>query len=124
VTAAPADSAAASAAPSAAANLPKGWTIHDIEARAVVRRYIGNLAPALKGIYGDAAFAKLADILGAADNYPELGKKPSFVDDRRNLVIGLLWWLKKTGARIELDDEEAPASRSQRTADSMSAAAE
>ena len=32
--------------------------------------------PALKGIYGDAAFAKLADILGAADDYPEL-KKPA-----------------------------------------------
>ncbi len=32
------------------------------------------------------------------------GKKPSFVDDRRNLVVGLLWWLKKAGARIELRD--------------------
>ncbi len=25
------------------------------------------------------------------------GKKPSFVDDRRNLVVGLLWWTKKVG---------------------------
>lgn len=32
------------------------------------------------------------------------GKKPSFVDDKRNLVVGLLWWLKKTGANIELAD--------------------
>ena len=32
------------------------------------------------------------------------GKKPSFVNDRRNLVVGLLWWLKKSGARIELAD--------------------
>ena len=30
------------------------------------------------------------------------GKKPSFVNDKRNLVVGLLWWLKKTGASIEL----------------------
>jgi uncharacterized membrane protein YGL010W len=30
------------------------------------------------------------------------GKKPSFVDDKRNLVVGLLWWLKKQGAPIEL----------------------
>jgi uncharacterized membrane protein YGL010W len=30
------------------------------------------------------------------------GKKPSFVNDKRNLIVGLLWWLKKTGARIEL----------------------
>jgi uncharacterized membrane protein YGL010W len=30
------------------------------------------------------------------------GKKPSFVEDRRYLVVGLLWWLKKTGAPIEL----------------------
>jgi uncharacterized membrane protein YGL010W len=30
------------------------------------------------------------------------GKKPSFVEDRRNLVVGLLWWLKKAGVAIEL----------------------
>src|SRR5262249_33471116 len=30
-------------------------------------------------LYGDAAFAKLADVLGAADAYPELEQKPSFV---------------------------------------------
>ncbi|MBI3746936.1 MAG: multicopper oxidase domain-containing protein [Chloroflexi bacterium] len=86
----PAPSAAASAAASApasgspatsavpSANIPAGWTQHDIDARQVVRRYIGNLAPALKGIYGDAAFAKLADILGAGENYPELSQKPAF----------------------------------------------
>ncbi|MFM2105314.1 MAG: hypothetical protein RL338_346 [Chloroflexota bacterium] len=75
--------AAASAAPAASAPageaIPAGWSNHDIEARAVVRRYIGNLAPALKGIYGDAAFAKLVDILGADVPYPELQQKPSFV---------------------------------------------
>ncbi|MDO8485999.1 MAG: multicopper oxidase domain-containing protein [Candidatus Limnocylindrales bacterium] len=59
--------------------LPTGWSEHDVAARDVVRRYIGNLAPALKDIYGDAAFAKLADILGAGDNYPQLSQKPSFV---------------------------------------------
>jgi len=58
--------------------VPAGWTIHDVNARDKVRRYVGNLAPALKGIYGDAAFAKLADILGAADNYPQLQAKPAF----------------------------------------------
>jgi uncharacterized membrane protein YGL010W len=30
------------------------------------------------------------------------GKKPSFVDDKRNLFVGFLWWLKKQGAKIEL----------------------
>jgi len=50
----------------------------DVEARRVVRRYIGNLAPALKGIYGEAVFAKLVDVLGAAGGYPELNAKPSF----------------------------------------------
>ena len=65
--------ASGSAPPSASTGpIPAGWTEHDIDARNVVRRYIGNLAPALKDIYGDAAFAKLADILGAADDYPEL----------------------------------------------------
>ncbi|HEY3163493.1 MAG TPA: multicopper oxidase domain-containing protein [Candidatus Limnocylindrales bacterium] len=57
---------------------PAGWTEHDLIARTNVRRYIGNLAPALKDVYGDAAFAKLVDILGAADGYPELKAKPSF----------------------------------------------
>ncbi|HEX9044272.1 MAG TPA: multicopper oxidase domain-containing protein [Candidatus Limnocylindrales bacterium] len=83
----PSASASAAASPSAPAGaIPPGWTQHDLDARTVVRRYIGNLAPALKGIYGDAVFAKLADILGAADNYPELQKKPSFVQVP-NLVL-------------------------------------
>ncbi len=93
-SAAPAASGAASAAPAAA--LPKGWTTHDIEARNIVRRYLGNLAPALKGIYGDAAFAKLADILGAADNYPELAKKPSFVQVPQLYLNDVLTPLKPT----------------------------
>ena len=30
-------------------------------------------------------------------------KPPAFIDDKRNLVVGLLWWLKKSGAAtIEL----------------------
>jgi len=75
---------AATAAPSASASpvntdIPAGWTTHDLEARTVVRRYVGNLAPALRGIYGDAAFGKLVDILGVADGYPELTMKPAFV---------------------------------------------
>ncbi len=80
-SAAPAASAtpAASAAASQGPGLPTGWSDHDINARNVVRRYLGNLVPALKGIYGDAAFAKLGEILGAGDNYPELGLKPAFV---------------------------------------------
>ncbi len=81
--------ASASASPSASgAAMPAGWTQHDVDARTVIRRYLGNLAPALQGIYGDAVFAKLADILGAADNYPELGEAgvragPAARPDRR-----------------------------------------
>ena len=71
-----APSGAASHAPTGP--IPSGWTEHDVTARHVVRRYIGNLAPALEGIYGNVAFAKLIDILGAADGYPELGMKPAF----------------------------------------------
>jgi FtsP/CotA-like multicopper oxidase with cupredoxin domain len=71
--------ASASATPAASSGaVPAGWSEHDVTARTVVRRYIGNLAPALKGIYGDAVFAKLADMLGAADGYPELSAKPAF----------------------------------------------
>src|SRR4051812_33929792 len=80
----PSATAAATLTPSVSpsgsgAPVPQGWTQHDVDARNVVRRYIGNLAPALQGIYGDAVFAKLADILGAADSYPELSQKPAFV---------------------------------------------
>ena len=74
---APAPSSSASAAPSSGA-IPPGWTVHDVAARDKVRRYIGNLAPKLKDIYGDAVFGKLADILGAADGYPQLSQKPAF----------------------------------------------
>jgi FtsP/CotA-like multicopper oxidase with cupredoxin domain len=71
-----ASTAAGSSAPSGPT--PAGWTAHDVEARNTVRRYLGNLAPALKDVYGAAAFAKLVDILGAGDDYPELKIKPAF----------------------------------------------
>lgn len=72
----PAPSAAPSSSP--VANMPPGWSEHDINARQVVRRYLGKIAPALNGVYGDAAFAKLADILAAGENYPELAAVPEF----------------------------------------------
>lgn len=34
------------------------------------------------------------------------GKKPSFVDDKRSLLIGVLWCLEKYGMKIH---DEAPA---------------
>ena len=58
--------------------MPAGWTEHDVAARDVVRRYLGNLVPALKDIYGPVVFAKMATILGAADDYPQLTQKPAF----------------------------------------------
>jgi uncharacterized membrane protein YGL010W len=30
------------------------------------------------------------------------GKKPSFVGDKRYLLVGLLWWLKKSGVAVDL----------------------
>lgn len=29
------------------------------------------------------------------------GKKPSFTRDPRNLFVGVLWWLEKSGVRVE-----------------------
>jgi hypothetical protein len=58
--------------------VPAGWTEHDLKARDVVRRYLGSLVPALEGVYGREIFGALADILGAADSYPELGQVPAF----------------------------------------------
>ena len=86
-------SAAASVAPSASAsadpsvapsssanpNLPAGWTEHDVAARNVVRRFVGNLAPALEGIFGPEAYATIADMLAVDEGYPELLVKPAFV---------------------------------------------
>jgi uncharacterized membrane protein YGL010W len=40
-----------------------------------------------------------------AGHYLE-GKKPSFIDDKRSLVIGVLWCLEKYGLRVV---EEAPS---------------
>lgn len=37
------------------------------------------------------------------------GKKPSFVDDRRYLLVGLLWWLKKVGVPVALHGEGPPS---------------
>lgn len=33
------------------------------------------------------------------------GKKPSFVDDKRALLVGVLWWLEKSGLKLH---EETP----------------
>jgi FtsP/CotA-like multicopper oxidase with cupredoxin domain len=77
----PGMSAAPSVTPAPSApvgNIPPGWSEHDVAARDVVRRYIGNLAPALKDIYGDAVAAQYADILGVTDNYPELSQPPAW----------------------------------------------
>jgi FtsP/CotA-like multicopper oxidase with cupredoxin domain len=72
-------SVAASASPAPGGPIPAGWTAHDVAAREVIRRYLGDLVPALKDIYGPVAFAKMAEILGAADDYPQLHEKPAFV---------------------------------------------
>jgi FtsP/CotA-like multicopper oxidase with cupredoxin domain len=80
----PAPSGAPSASPST--DIPTGWTDHDVNARRVVRRYLGNLVPALGGIYPEPVVTKLADILGVADDYPELSQKPAFAQVP-NLVL-------------------------------------
>jgi hypothetical protein len=59
--------ASAGATPSATpgGSIPAGWTQHDVDARNAVRRYLGNLVPALNGIYGPAVYAKLGEILAS-----------------------------------------------------------
>ncbi len=89
-TATPSTPAAPTPTPVASGNIPAGWSEHDISARQIVRRYVGNLAPALPGIYGEAAGAKLVDILGAAEPYPELGMKPAFAQVPQLVLNDLL----------------------------------
>jgi len=38
------------------------------------------------------------------------GKKPAFIDDKRQLIVGALWWFKKMGADIRLTDTTAARS--------------
>jgi hypothetical protein len=83
-SASPAPSASVSPAPSG--DIPEGWTDHDVAARRVVRRYLGNLVGALPSIYPEPVVAKLADILGVSDDYPELQAKPAFAQVP-NLVL-------------------------------------
>jgi FtsP/CotA-like multicopper oxidase with cupredoxin domain len=78
--------APATPAASGSTDLPPGWSEHDIASRTVIRRYLGNLVPALGDIYPTAVAAKLADILGVEDDYPELQQKPSFAQVP-NLVL-------------------------------------
>jgi len=89
-TAAPSSPVDPAPPPAAPGNIPAGWNEHDISARQVVRRYVGNLAPALQGIYGDVAFAKYVDILGASEPYPELGMKPAFAQVPQLVLNDLL----------------------------------
>jgi len=82
---------APSAAPTASASaptetMPDGWSQHDINARKIVRRYLGNLVTALPAIYPEPVVTKLADILGAGEDYPELSLKPAFAQVP-NLVL-------------------------------------
>ena len=72
-------SVAPSASPSPSANIPTGWTAHDVAARNKIRRYVGDLALPLQNIYPAPVYLKLADILGVQDGYPELKMKPAFV---------------------------------------------
>jgi manganese oxidase len=78
--------APATPAASGPTDVPPGWTEHDVTARNGVRRYLGNLVPLLGDIYPPAVVAKLADILGVEDDYPELQQKPSFAQVP-NLVL-------------------------------------
>ncbi len=75
------------------ADIPAGWSEHDVNARNVIRRYVGNLAPALKDIFDPVdpkIFENLVDILGVADGYPELSMAPAFAQVRQVYIDDIL----------------------------------
>ena len=82
-----------------------------------MRRYVGNLAPALQGIYGDEVFAQLAEILGAADNYPELSQPPAWaqvpqlVHQRHRLTPDAEARRRRQGVRADDRRDRAPGRR-------------
>lgn len=47
------------------------------------------------------------------------GKKPTFVDDKRGLIVGLLWWCQKVG--MDLVDWERAANDAAVASDAMNA---
>ncbi len=49
------------------------------------------------------------------------GKPPAFVNDKRNLIVGLLWWAKKMGATVDM--VPVPAAKADATVTPISAAA-
>ena len=78
----PVPSAAASAAPTPAASgsIPPGWTSHDIDARNVVRRYVGNLAPGPPGHLRRRGVREARRHPRRRRRLPRaVGKKPAFV---------------------------------------------
>ena len=89
-----APSASASAVPSG--DIPPGWSSHDVAARNKVRRYLGDLVKALPAVYPAPVVAKLADILGVAEGYPELDMKPAFMQVPQVVLNDLLTPLKPT----------------------------
>ena len=92
-------SPAPSASPTASAPttpIPEGWTQHDVNARNVVRRYLGDLVTALPAVYPEPVVTKLADILGVEDGYPELSQKPAFVQVPNLVLTDALDPLKPT----------------------------
>lgn len=42
------------------------------------------------------------------------GKKPSFVEDRRQLLVGFMWWTQKVGLPLVAEPETKPAPRLRR----------
>ena len=53
--------------------VPAGWTEHDVAARDVVRRYLGNLVAGAQGhLRRRSRSPRWPTILGAADDYPQL----------------------------------------------------
>jgi len=102
-TAAPTEMPGMTAAPSSTpapsepvGEIPAGWSEHDVKARNVVRRYLGNLIPALAAIYPEDVFNQLADVLGAADDYPELAQPPAFAQVSQVLLNDLVTPLTPT----------------------------
>ncbi len=79
VSATPGPTSGSSPTPASSAALPPGFSASDVDARQVIRRYLGNLVPALEGIFGAATFQKIGGILAVSDGYPELSQKPAFM---------------------------------------------
>ena len=95
-------------------DIPPGWSEHDVDRPQRRPPLPRRPRPGPRDIYGAAVVARLADILGVEDDYPELQPKPAFVQVPQLVLTDVLEPLKPEidgdvkVFRLTIDEIEQP----------------